>query len=650
MTIIKDEDFSAGLEGAKVVQFKPQKVYIKSRPGFDVKIDMSYKPAKDYPLNIYFLLDSSYTMKENHGVLLRQVQKIYKKLINLTNNVRFGLGNFLEKPALPFADPKLGQNVYAFEHRLSMTNDMAHFQKTLNATKFSANYDVPEAGLDALMQVMVCKDKIDWDDNARRIVILFTDGTYHSAGDGKLIGISERNDMQCHLENNTYSKSLNYDYPSLSLINKVASEKNMKIIFAIDKNEKLTYKSLAKRIKGAKYVNLKSNIVNIIKGEYLSLLRDLKIHGNVPPFIQLLLEPDCTKEKSCEVKHETAVNISGSIKIQSCPAKDQKKYFMTIGPDMLSEKMEVEIDVDCQCDCEKDGNNEKNSIECSGAGTYKCGVCACDMNRCGKCDDCEKGFSGDFCQFDDNACPRPGGALCSGNGVCEFGRCTCNQQWKGDDCRCPDNDKACIAPISSECVCKNSNETKKKCSGRFCDDCDDMVEKRCAELETFAYCNYVYTKTECEKLYNHTDTGVRLENETEIAETAKIHKVKWCKKLLDNGNSLIFLYYYPKSTEISSLEVVVQKELEEKPEVDLWVAVGCAIGIVLIGILTVIAWKYLIDLHDAREYKKFEQKSAAEGYEVVWNPHYNSPFTNITNPAYPVDTVDTDCSRQDGHQ
>ena len=48
--------------------------------------------------------------------------------------------------------------------------------------------DNPEGGLDALLQVMVCKDRIGWRPDSRKIILVATDNDYHNAMDGKLAG------------------------------------------------------------------------------------------------------------------------------------------------------------------------------------------------------------------------------------------------------------------------------------------------------------------------------------------------------------------------------------------------------------------------------------------------------------------------------
>lgn len=88
----------------KTVQFRPQSIKIKARPGVPVDFMMSYKPATDYPLDLYYLMDYSKTMQVHATTLMEQGYKIYKELRKLTNNVRLGIGSFIEKPALPYAE------------------------------------------------------------------------------------------------------------------------------------------------------------------------------------------------------------------------------------------------------------------------------------------------------------------------------------------------------------------------------------------------------------------------------------------------------------------------------------------------------------------------------------------------------------------
>ncbi|XP_045511586.1 integrin beta-PS-like [Colias croceus] len=676
---IENRKFSPGINNTGVVQFAPQKLKIKARPGVPIPINMSYKPAKDYPLDVYYLMDYSYTMRTYASVLRDQGLEIYKQLTSLTNNVRLGIGSFVEKPAMPFADVHKGIS-YSFKNHISLTENTKLFLDALKHGPNGTNYDTPEDSFDALMQVMVCPKQIGWRSGARRIIVVCSDSTYHSAGDGKFVGAIRPHTMECYMDSKGKDMSLVYDYPSVSQINKVATETNTKIIFAVDSKAKRHYEALEKSIQGSKYVpfNANTDVVDMIKNEYLELVRTLSIDSNLPSFMELKLDPDCSQKDNCRVRHEQPVNIKGTLKIKTCPTDKEMKYLLSIGPVSLDEKLEIEVETQCQCDCEKHG--EEDSAKCSNAGIYQCGICDCkgkrygstcscvgassetndldlckanitDLNfcsgrgicRCGKCE-CQSGFSGDYCEFDDNACPRPGNLLCAGNGKCKFGRCECNPHWIGDDCQCPDNNRSCIAPISNEecsgkgtckcgvCICEQKEDTNEICSGRFCDDCDELNQKRCKELEDYAYCNYNFNKTECDERYDQTSTGVTFVNKTEIDTLEHQHKAKWCRKALDDDSFLIFIYYYPPSS-TNTLEIMIQKELELPIKADVWVTVVSTIAaVLLIGLLTLLVWKYLADLHDEREYQKFERALAAGVDED--NPHYQPPAVNFTNPAY----------------
>lgn len=147
----------------------------------------------------------------------------------------------------------------------------------VTAYKFGSNSDIPEGGFDALSQVMACNEQIGWRKTSRKIIVLMTDAPYHAAGDGMRARIVTPHDGKCYMENGTYTKELELDYPSVSLINKLAVENEFIIIFALTSTQsehKSPYISLNKVIKGSKYVditNIKDNsddLTNTLKTIY----------------------------------------------------------------------------------------------------------------------------------------------------------------------------------------------------------------------------------------------------------------------------------------------------------------------------------------------------------------------------------------------
>ena len=63
----------------------------------------------------------------------------------------------------------------------------------------SANRDVEEAQLQAMIESVVC-ETTGWRKNSLRILLIITESWFHHAGDGvgKLAGLVDRNDGKCH--------------------------------------------------------------------------------------------------------------------------------------------------------------------------------------------------------------------------------------------------------------------------------------------------------------------------------------------------------------------------------------------------------------------------------------------------------------------
>lgn len=60
------------------------------------------------------------------------------------------------------------------------------FQRALSGIDTVTNQDDPEAMLEGLLQAVVCREVIGWRREARKLILVFTDQLYHSAGDGKV--------------------------------------------------------------------------------------------------------------------------------------------------------------------------------------------------------------------------------------------------------------------------------------------------------------------------------------------------------------------------------------------------------------------------------------------------------------------------------
>lgn len=95
--------FPRNIPLSPTIQLTPQYVHIKTLPGRMVTFNLSYRPAKDYPLDVYYLIDNSYTMHEHTKKIAAEGKRIPKVLLVLSNNLLLGVGTFVEKPDLPYA-------------------------------------------------------------------------------------------------------------------------------------------------------------------------------------------------------------------------------------------------------------------------------------------------------------------------------------------------------------------------------------------------------------------------------------------------------------------------------------------------------------------------------------------------------------------
>ncbi|KAG9327927.1 hypothetical protein JZ751_017260, partial [Albula glossodonta] len=218
---VRDDEHRSG-PGA-VVQLRPQNLHLKLRVGVPQTFEVKFKRSEGYPIDLYYLMDFSYSMRDDLAKVKTLGRKILVALRNVTSTVRIGFGAFVDKPAMPFIstvesklkhpcrDKKIPcQPSFSFKNVLPLTNDANEFERSVSQEKISANLDNPESGLDAIMQATVCQKEIGWG-KVTRILVYTSDDIFHTAGDGKLAGIYHPNDGQCHLNSEgIYDKSQLY--------------------------------------------------------------------------------------------------------------------------------------------------------------------------------------------------------------------------------------------------------------------------------------------------------------------------------------------------------------------------------------------------------------------------------------------------------
>ncbi|XP_063838955.1 integrin beta pat-3-like [Ostrinia nubilalis] len=693
---IKNVDFSSDI--GKVIQIKPQEVTLDLRAGQPQEFSFSYKPASNYPVDLYFLLDASSTMAGIKDKIEEQALNIFATMQELTTNIKLGMGTFVDKNAIPFTDILNSTNTYSFRNHLSLTDNSTQFKDTVHKPLQGYNFDEPEGGLDALAQVITCTDLIKWRTESRKLILLFTDGPFHQAGDGISAGIYKPYDGQCYMKDGVYTNELNMDYPSVSIIRKLASDQQITIIFAVHKNVDNIYSHLSEAISGSKYVTIDDGkkITTVLTDIYEEITRTIKLKVNIPSEhnddFHITFHPDCATTKvntlNCNVKKVEEKQFIGTITaLNYFEEKTKNETEIDIIIEGINEKLTLKVNLIKDCDCP---NAVVQSPLCNNAGTFTCGVCKCDEHRYGEkcacltnslpgepknpgaddnstciakgdkelcsghgsciCGSCicisDSPYVGKYCQFNSDNCPRHNDEVCNGHGKCIEEKCVCSKEWNGDACQCPSFNKRCIGSSGElcngrgecrcgECVCdRTAAWDARENLDRHCEilPCPDCHNPQCIMLEACAKCTF--SDETCPMCHNGTKiTRVEFLNSTDDSS--------WniCPDLrVEVGCYTRYMYRYDDS--VYGIELAVQTYKNCLESYYLYGGI-CLGSIILIGIATLVGWKWLTDAQDRREYEQFLKEHADDHEEEPQtNPNYRPASTTISNPVFRKLSVD----------
>ncbi|CAK8692096.1 unnamed protein product [Clavelina lepadiformis] len=502
MNFTKREDVDLTDSSQQVIQLRPQESSLKLRKGQPQKVNVTFQRVFDYPLDLYFVMDLSNSMGDDLQRLKDFGDALVEDIVSITGNVRLGFGTFVDKVVMPFASTVPAQlknpcintatanttsgtcaPVFGFRHQLPITSDGSLFRQAVADTEISGNIDSPEGGLDALMQIAVCQDKIKWRSDSLRVILYTSDATPHLAMDGKLAAILEKNDMHCHLAEGinpnlpdavVYSKSKVMDYPSLGQLNYVFNKNKIQTIFAVTDDVYPLYENLRSVIDNANVQILardSGNIISVIRGSYSTLSSRIQLNSQIetPDNIELKYRVSCNgaawKENSLDCGD---IGIGQEVTFQfefvatSCPSQSGRSDEVEISSNSITDRVIFNIEYICNCDCAS--NLTLNTTLCSYQGNLECGICRC-----------ENGYQGSHCQcspsaeavVSDSNCraSESDEEICSGNGICECGVCECKENYYGDLCQC--TDQFCRSDSNGICggpnrgTCQNCNGDQK---------------------------------------------------------------------------------------------------------------------------------------------------------------------------------------------
>ncbi|XP_072028362.1 integrin beta-1-A-like [Amphiura filiformis] len=720
-SIIDDKPLSEKGTTENIVQVKPQKVTIKTRPGQAVPLpQLTIRQAEDFPVDLYYIMDLSQSMADDLNNLKDLGDKLAAVMGNITTNFKLGYGAFVDKLVMPYADilpsylvnPCFGKYCdppFGFKNVLGLTEETSKFADAIARVNASGNLDSPEGGLDALMQATVCKEKIGWRDHARHLLLYSTDAPFHIAGDGLLGGIVARNDGQCHVDNtNTYTMATELDYPSISQLSVQMKKHSILPIFAIGTADGVAidspgdpyrfYKDLPYFFHESYVTRLSSNsddIVEVVKAVYLNITAGVKVEDNAPRdaftlnYTAICLDgvPQ-TGVQECnglQLGDDVFFNITLTMNKTVC-ASSKRKHTFNIGPTAFNEFMEVTVEAICECDC---GEPQRGPQICNGTGEEICGGCQCDDGWSGSNCDCDKSDTGEVdmgcvwnvtgdnpiddpiecnnrgvcncgecncnkaepgkryygthCQCDDFSCPRHDKQICGGpkRGVCMCNEstginyCNCTEDYIGERCECPKSTDGCRSPDGTicnsgagvcecgKCVCNDTS--KYRGSTCFeCKDCPGACEehKPCVQCKAFNSGEYA-GEPECDECpYNITI----------VEELSRRTGFQECIFRDDDDCLYVFTHErLPNGTYI--IEVDDDKVCPDKSAI-LWMIIGIIVGILLVGLVLLLIWRLLTYIHDRREFNNFEKERENARWEAGENPIYKPSTSVFKNPTY----------------
>lgn len=461
----------------------PQKIKLDLRPGqshtFQVEVKLPRKPR---PLGVYVLTSFSMNNK-GRGSRAKVLANKFIEGIAKSNKdqqvhlIGYGLfGNTVvtdkrqkecEESGVEVCEPEL----YATHSTADPHNPFSPYFPWRS-----------QGGLQALMQVALCKDVIHWGDH-QRVIVYASDGRYDLAPETETRNLDTLNSSIC-LMNNSYIRTTMRP-PSVSELRDVLVENNIQVIFVTEDDLLLEYYGLnAKLAKSSvAWVDTSDPDSAPIEKAFENLSTSLVLTHLPVPGLSVTYDP------LCDSFHRR--NHSGICYVRGRQIMKSQTFNVTVLADSCElpasfeiknlgseESLTVELTARCKCEC----GDQPDPEFCSYAGHPVCGQCRCNEGHfgsrcecsinddvtpcterqgapvcsgrgtcvCSQCE-CHRGVYGRFCECDDSSCPTFGGQLCGGNGMCVCGRCACTKDYVGNACDCSTKVDGCQSPNGMLC-------------------------------------------------------------------------------------------------------------------------------------------------------------------------------------------------------
>ncbi len=210
------------------------------------------------PLDVQFLQDLTGSFADDIANVRALVPGIVSALQAVQANSEFGASTFRDKAIGSFGN--FGDWVYQMP--LALGTSAAALTSAYTGMVTSGGNDLPEAQIEALMQLGLHATDVGFRAGAAHFVILFTDASYHQAGDGAAAGILTPNNGDPIMDGTPAGTG--EDYPVIGQVKTAIEAANIIPIFAVAGGFESTYQGLATALGRGAVVTLTSDSSNVV--------------------------------------------------------------------------------------------------------------------------------------------------------------------------------------------------------------------------------------------------------------------------------------------------------------------------------------------------------------------------------------------------
>lgn len=236
------------------------------------------------PTDFVLLQDLSGSFTDDLPVLQALAEPLVDTLRRRNADTKFAVASFIDKPQLPFGAP----DDFVYETNLALTAKLDSVTSSLDSLTTQDGEDLPEAQLEALLQVALRTEELGYREDSTRYVMLSTDSTFHVEGDGAS-GIPPILDPN----NGDIVVDPDEDYPSIVQLRTALEDSDIIPIFAVTSDVIDDYEDLVDELDRGVVVTLledSSNYTDAVRLAFGLIEAEVTISGTIE--IDILIGTD----------------------------------------------------------------------------------------------------------------------------------------------------------------------------------------------------------------------------------------------------------------------------------------------------------------------------------------------------------------------